>query len=69
MDSVKLTPVALKGYWRVKMTWPNKTLHFFGKFLSRAEAEKWIERHRWLTSQRQEPDQQQADDLEAPNDH
>ena len=52
MNSVKLIPVALKGYWRVKMTCPNKALHFFGKFLSRAEAEKWIERHRWLTEQR-----------------
>ena len=51
MNSVNLTPVALKGYWRVKLTWPNKNVHFFGKFLSRAEAEKWIERHRWLTEQ------------------
>jgi hypothetical protein len=23
----------------------------FGKFLSKREAEKWIERHRWLTKQ------------------
>ena len=38
MNSVQLTPVALNGFWRVKMTWPNKALHFFGKFLSRAEA-------------------------------
>jgi hypothetical protein len=36
------------------MAWPNKTLHFFGKFLSQGEAEKWIEQHRWL--ERQEPD-------------
>jgi hypothetical protein len=55
MNSVMLTPIALKGYWRVKMTWPNKNVHFFGKFLSRAEAEKWIERHRWLTEQREPP--------------
>ena len=59
MNSVKLTPIALKGYWRVKMTWPNKTLHFFGKFLSRAEAEKWIEQHRWL--QHQEPTSRASD--------
>jgi hypothetical protein len=66
MNSVMLTPVALKGFWRVKMMWPNKSVHFFGKFLSRAEAEKWIEQHRWLTEQRQEPgaDEPQAlDDL------
>jgi hypothetical protein len=66
MNSVMLTPVAVKGFWRVKMTWPNKSVHFFGKFLSRAEAEKWIEQHRWLTEQPQEPgaDEPQAfDDL------
>ena len=56
MDSVKLTPVALKGYWRVKMTWPNKTLHFFGKFLSRAEA---MDRTTWL--QHQEPTSRASD--------
>ena len=59
MNSVTLTPIALKGYWRVKMTWPNKNLHFFGKFLSRAEAEKWIEQHRWL--QHQEPTSRASD--------
>lgn len=66
MNSVMLTPVALKGFWRVKMTWPNKSVHFFGKFLSRAEAEKWIEQHRWLTEQCQEPganEPQALDDL------
>jgi len=33
------------------MEWPNKH-HFFGKFRSQAEAEKWIAEHRWLTEQR-----------------
>jgi hypothetical protein len=47
VNSATLEPVARKGYWRVKMTWPNRH-HFFGKFLSQAEAEKWIEQHRWL---------------------
>jgi len=56
VNSAVLKPVARKGYWRVEMAWPNKNLHFFGKFLSQAEAEKWIEQHRWLTEQRQKPD-------------
>jgi hypothetical protein len=52
-----LKPVAQKGYWRVKLAWPNnRHLRFFGKFLSRTEAEKWIEQHRWLTGQPQKPD-------------
>jgi hypothetical protein len=52
--SATLKPVAHKGYWRVKLAWPDRH-HFFGKFLSKAEAEKWIEEHRWLAEQRQEP--------------
>jgi hypothetical protein len=55
VNSATLKPVAQKGYWRVKLAWPDKH-HFFGKFPSRAEAEKWIEEHRWLTEQRQNPD-------------
>jgi hypothetical protein len=55
VNSATLKPVARKGFWRVKMAWPDRH-HFFGKFLSQAEAEKWIEEHRWLTEQRQKPD-------------
>ena len=65
MSSVVLTPVTQAGYWRVKIAWPNKTPHFFGKFQSQAEAEKWIEEHRWLTRQPQEPG---ADDPETYDD-
>jgi hypothetical protein len=49
-----LTPVTQSRYWRVKIAWPNKTPHYFGKFQSREEAEKWIEKHRWLTEQAQD---------------
>jgi hypothetical protein len=49
LNSAVLKAVAQKGYWRVQMAWPDRHLHFFGKFLSQAEAEKWIEQHRWLT--------------------
>jgi hypothetical protein len=56
MSNVVLTPVTEAGFWRVKIAWPNKTPHFFGKFQIKAEAEKWIEWHHWMTEQRQEPD-------------
>jgi hypothetical protein len=32
---------------------------YFGKFQSREEAEKWIEKSRWLTEQTQELDEAQ----------
>src|SRR5262249_8155541 len=50
--TIVLTAVAQRGYWRVEMAWPNKRPHFFGKFRSQAEAEKWIAENRWLTEQR-----------------
>lgn len=68
MSSVVLTPVTQAGYWRVKIAWPNKTPHYFGRFQSQAEAERWIAEHHWLIEQRQEPDAAEADDPEAPND-
>jgi hypothetical protein len=55
MSSVVLNPVAEAGYWRVKIAWPNKTPHYFGKFQNKKEAEKWIEQHHWMTEQREEP--------------
>jgi hypothetical protein len=33
----------------------NHTPRYFG--ISRTEAEKWIEKHRWLTKQRRVPDE------------
>jgi hypothetical protein len=55
MSSVVLKPVAEAGLWRVKIAWPNKTPHYFGKFQTKKEAEKWIEQHHWMTEQREEP--------------
>jgi hypothetical protein len=63
--TVVLTPVRELDYWRVKIAWPNKTPHFFGKFQSQVEAEKWIEEHLWLLTQSQEPG---ADEPEAFDD-
>jgi hypothetical protein len=65
MSTVLLSPIWQGDFWRVKLVWPNRTPRFFGKFGSQAEAEKWIEEHRWLTAQPQEPG---ADDSEAVDD-
>jgi hypothetical protein len=52
MGGVKLTAVERSDYWRVKMAWPDHiTPRYFGRFASRAEAEKWIAEHHWLTEQ------------------
>jgi hypothetical protein len=42
---VTLTSVQGWDYWRVKMAWPDSTPRYFGKFPSKAEAEKWIAEH------------------------
>jgi hypothetical protein len=57
MSSIVLTPITEAGHWRIKMTWPNNrnTPRFFGRFETRAEAEKWIADHIRLTERRQEP--------------
>jgi hypothetical protein len=48
---VTLTAIQRRDYWRVKMAWPHSTPRHFGKFVSKAEAEKWIAKHHWLTEQ------------------
>jgi hypothetical protein len=55
MSTVLLSPIWQGDFWRVKLIWPNRTPRFFGKFGSQAEAKKWVEKHRWLTAQPQEP--------------
>ena len=60
-SSVVLRPIRQSGHWRVKMTWPDQTTRYFGKFNSQADAEKWIVEHRWLM--------QRQNDLKAANDH
>ena len=62
MSSVVLTPVEEAGHWRVKLAWARKTPHYFGKFQTKEEAERWIAEHHWLTAQSQEPDVAEADD-------
>jgi hypothetical protein len=54
VGTVVLRPIEQSGYWRVEMTWPEHGPRYFGKFDSRADAEKWIEEHRWLATQNHE---------------
>jgi hypothetical protein len=54
--TVVLTAVVRAGYWRVRIAWPTSIPRYFGRFDTQAEAEKWIEQHRWLTEQHQKPD-------------
>jgi hypothetical protein len=58
-----LTAVARSGYWRVKLEWPHPPPRFFGRFLTRAEAERWIADHQWLTklNLKRLPDQAKTD--------
>jgi hypothetical protein len=46
-----LTAIWGRDCWRVKMAWPDSVPRYFGKFASKAEAEKWIAEHHWLTEQ------------------
>jgi hypothetical protein len=54
VSSVVLTPVTQSGYWRVKIARPKVSPRYVGKFRSREEAEKWIEKYCWPTKQTQE---------------
>ncbi len=43
--------VIQRGYWRVKMAWPNNRTRYFGRLNSEKEARAWIAEHGWLTQQ------------------
>ena len=45
----QLSPVQQADIWRVRITWPNGAVRFFGKFTSEKDAIAWIEAHPWLT--------------------
>jgi hypothetical protein len=60
MNLVALTPVTRSGYWRVELKWPNRPPHYYRKFLSRTEAEKWIAQHRWLNIRKRAPGDPEA---------
>jgi len=62
LSTIRLAAIRKSGHWRVEMKWPGRASRYFGKFHSQSEAEEWIEEHRWLSAQRQEPD---VPDVEA----
>jgi hypothetical protein len=44
-----LSPVREDDIWRVKIVWPNRHVHYFGKFTSERDAIDWINAHPRLT--------------------
>jgi len=46
LSSIVLRPVIQRNHWRVEMAWSGRNSRYFGHFLSRTGAEKWIEEHR-----------------------
>ena len=44
-----LSPVQEDDIWRVKIVWPNRAVHHFGKFPSEQDAIDWINAHPRLT--------------------
>jgi hypothetical protein len=56
LSTIRLAAIRQSGHWRVEMKWPRRPSRYFGKFHSQSEAEEWIEKHRWLSAQRQEPE-------------
>jgi hypothetical protein len=47
--SALLSPVQDGKIWRVKIVWPNQTVHRFGQFTSEQDAIDWINAHPKLT--------------------
>lgn len=64
LSMIRLAAIRQSGHWRVEMKWPKRPSRYFGKFHSQSEAEEWIEKHRWLSAQRQEPDDEAFESLE-----
>ena len=48
-DRTQLSPVQERGFWRVRIVWPNGRVHLVGKFTSEKDAIEWIEAHARLT--------------------
>jgi hypothetical protein len=47
--SALLSPMKDGKIWRVKIVWPNRSVHHFGKFTSEQDAIDWIHAHPRLT--------------------
>ena len=47
--AAQLLPVQEGDIWRVRIAWPNRAVHYFGKFSSEQDAIDWINAHPQLT--------------------
>ncbi len=47
--ATQLSPLREGDIWRVKIVWPNRAVHHFGKFISERDAIDWINAHPNLT--------------------
>ena len=52
MERTQLTSVERNGHWTVRLTWPNGSIHYVGRYAGRREADRWIAEHRWMTAER-----------------
>jgi len=68
LSSIVLRPVIQRNHWRVEMAWSGRNSRYFGHFLSRTGAEKWIEEHRWLAKQSQVPDEKPSQNFNYEQD-
>jgi hypothetical protein len=59
--SALLSPVQDGEIWRVKIVWPNRAVHHFGKFTSEQDAIDWINAHPRLTKPENTIDEPQID--------
>jgi hypothetical protein len=59
--SALLSPVQEGEIWRVKIVWPNRAVHHFGKFTSERDAIDWINAHPRLTRPEDTMDDPQID--------
>jgi hypothetical protein len=60
--SALLSPAQEDDIWRVKIVWPNRAVHYFGKFTSEQDAIDWINAHSYLTKPEDTMDEPQHAD-------
>jgi hypothetical protein len=61
--AAQLSPVMQEGdIWRVRIAWPNRAVHYFGKFTSEQDAIDWINAHPRLTKPENTIDEPQHPD-------
>jgi hypothetical protein len=58
----QLSPVQEGDIWRVRIAWPNRAVHYFGKFTSEQDAIDWINAHPRLTKSENTIDEPQYPD-------